>query len=303
MLITGPIVMRSGRDNVQLAHKENKSYHHFIILIFYFTFLLYFPFPSFIFPISMFLPYLSFFAPHVLPWSFIQTNSVCETVKYISTLILLIHIMGSKRSFYEDDELIITKPGYNAEMSLELKEQESAHGNISFVEGMGIRTTPYFEGYFNTMRLYVHNNLSVLSAELETQKSALANEWTCLRNKMDDIIVDPVIPDCVNVVFPVLVASVLVGRRSLPVRFLTTSVVFGLSVKYYMPNTYSATNRKLSQWGETNYPELWGNYQEICKTVDDLAVDLKKSGQDLKIELQKQIHEARLWIAKALDEN
>lgn len=210
--------------------------------------------------------------------------------------------MGAKRSFYEDEELITTKPGYNAEISSELREKESAHGNISFIEGMGVRTTPYLEKHFNNLRLYLHDKLSVASAELGTQTTALSNEWNSFRSKLDEIILEPVIPDCVNVVFPVLVASIVVSRRSLPVRFLATSTVFGLSVKYYMPRTYNATTSKIVQWEKENYPELWQKGQEVGEATLDVLADLNKLRELLKLDLQRQVHEARVWVVKLLED-
>ena len=81
--------------------------------------------------------------------------------------------MAPKRLFYEDDEVIITKPGFNVEISDDLKEQESSHGNISSIKGMGIRTAPVLEEYVNKTRLILHEKLSYYGAELGTQQSAL----------------------------------------------------------------------------------------------------------------------------------
>lgn len=210
--------------------------------------------------------------------------------------------MGSKRSFYEDDELITTKPGYNAEITKDLQEKESSHGNISFVEGMGVRTTPYLEKHFNSVRQYLHEKVSIASAELGTQKTALANEYATFKSKVDEIILEPVIPDCVNVIFPVLVASIVVNRRSLPLRFLATSAVFGLSVKYYMPRTYGAAKSKVVLWEKENLPDLWQQQIEAEKSAKDFAAGVTEYSELLKIDLQRQIHEARLWVAKLLQD-
>lgn len=210
--------------------------------------------------------------------------------------------MPAKRSFYGDEELITTKPGYNAEITKELQEKESSHGNISFIQGMGVRTTPYSEKHFNNLRLYAHDKWSILAAELGTQKTAVANEWSTIKNKVGEVIVDPVIPDCVNVIFPTLIASVAVGRRSLPIRFLATSAVFGVSVKYYMPRTYANTKSKLLLWEKETYPEFWKQQQEFGEQARDLVADFEKYRAQLKQDLQKQIHEARLWVAKLLED-
>lgn len=210
--------------------------------------------------------------------------------------------MPSKRSFYGDEELITTKPGYNAEITSELQEKESAHGNISFIQGMGVRTTPYLEKHFNNLRLYVHDKLSIVNAELGTQKTAVANEWATFKSKVDEIIVEPVIPDCVNVIFPTLIASIVVSRRSLPIRFLATSTVFGVSVKYYMPRTYEKSKSKILGWEKESYPEIWKQQEEFGGQMRDLVGEFEKYKAQLKQDLQKQIHEARLWVAKLLED-
>lgn len=226
--------------------------------------------------------------------------------KYIPNLQHIHYIarvnMGGKRSFYGNDELITTQPGYNAEITKELQEKESSHGNISFVEGMGVRTTPYFEKHFNNLRLFIHSKWAVASAELGTQKTALANEWNNFKSKLDEIILEPIIPDCVNVVFPMLVASIAVSRRSLPVRFVATSAVFGLSVKYYMPRTYQATKSKILLWEKESYPDLWQKQKEVGEAVRGLAADVNKLRELLRLDLQRQVHDARVWVAKILDD-
>lgn len=207
-----------------------------------------------------------------------------------------------RRSFYEDDELITTKPGYNAAITKDLREKESSHGNISFIEGMGVRTTPYLEKHFNTVRQFLHEKFSIASAELGTQKSALANEYAILKSKVNEVILEPIVPDCVNVIFPVLVASIVVNRRSLPLRFLATSMVFGVSVKYYMPRTYGAAKLKVILWEKENFPDVWQQQIEAKKSAEDFAAGTKVYSELLKLDLQRQIHGARLWVAKLLED-
>lgn len=210
--------------------------------------------------------------------------------------------MAGKRHFYEDEELITTKPGFNTEISAQLKEKESAHGDIAYVDGMGVRTTPYLEKHLNAFRLYAHDKLSVAAAELGTQVSALGNEFNYLKSKIDEVVVDPVVPNLVNVVFPILVTSVLVHRRSLPVRFAVSTFVAGAAVKYYMPHTYDAAKTKLVTWERESLPELYESQQQLAASLYAHKEATVEHGQYLKLKLRQQVHEAREWIQKTLDD-
>ncbi|KAF8000723.1 hypothetical protein HF325_004512 [Metschnikowia pulcherrima] len=167
----------------------------------------------------------------------------------------------ARRSFYEDDELVTTKPGMNAEIQPELREKESSHGNISFVDGMGVRTTPYLERHSNALREFIRNNTRVILAELGTQQTALRNEWLNLKAKIDETILDPVFPGIVSLLFPVLATNVFVARRALP---------------YNMPLTYLAAKGKLLAWEKQNLPEFYQQRHELVTAanvwVDDARV-------------------------------
>lgn len=204
------------------------------------------------------------------------------------------------RSFYEDEELIITKPGFNTEINADLKEQESSHGNISFVEGMGVRSTPYLEKYTEKLRLALHENLSILSAELGTQKTAILNEYANLQNKVDEVIKEPVVPQLVNVVGPLLLTTILVSKRSLPVRFVATTLVGGLSVRYYMPKTYEAAKTKLIAFEKENLPEVQKQRLDIMKHLDVYKHDAEKFADRRQKDLQRQVHHARKWVEKVM---
>lgn len=204
------------------------------------------------------------------------------------------------RSFYEDEELITTKPGFNTEINAELKEKESSHGNISFVEGMGVRSTPYLEKYAEKFRLALHENLSVISAELGTQKTALLNEYANLQQKVDEIVKDPVVPQLVNIVGPILLTSVIVSRRSLPVRFLATSLVGGACIKYYMPRTYDELKQRLIVLEREQIPELHKKRLETMKNIQVYKMDAEKYGEHARKDLERQIHHARKWLERVM---
>ncbi|KAF5210252.1 putative MICOS subunit [Clavispora lusitaniae] len=210
--------------------------------------------------------------------------------------------MPSKRFFYEDEELITTTPGYNTEISSELKEKESVHGNIALVDGMGVRSTPYLEKHFNKLRLLAHEKLSIASAEIGTQKSALANEWAIVKSKVNDVVVEPVVPRLMDVLFPVLVVSVFVSRRSFPVRFLSTAAVGGFTFKHNMPQTYENIKSRFLTWEYENFPEAAKQQNDKFASLDVMASDVTKYTSQAKSDLQAQIHDARKWVVSALSD-
>lgn len=197
-----------------------------------------------------------------------------------------------KRSFYEDDELIIAKPGTNQAISTELKEQESVH-HASFVEGMAIRTTPILEKYTNSIRHYLHDKVSLADAELETQKSAFNNEWTSIKLEYHSIVQDPVLPGLIYILTIALSGSILVRRKSLPLRFAAPTVFGGVALSYYMPNTYCSIVKKYNQLEKENVPEfhsqrqtLLENYEQFKKELDAGLVNTNKS-------IESGIHDLR----------
>lgn len=207
------------------------------------------------------------------------------------------------RSFYEDDELITTKPGYNAEITPELKQKESSHGNIAFIEGMGVRTTPFLEKHFNSLRLMLHDKLAVVNAELGTQSTALANEWNTLRGKFQGLVKEPFLPGVVDVVFPALVGSILVHKRALPIRFLVPTLFAGVAFRYNMPRTYEVTKSKILDWEQTNFPQAYTQQNELAATACEYNREALILAEQAKIDLQRQVHEARKFVVQLLGDD
>lgn len=207
------------------------------------------------------------------------------------------------RAFYEDDELITTKPGYNTEASAELKEQESSHGNISFVQGMGVRTAPFLESHFNALRLRLHDQVSVLSAELGTQQTALANEWRNLRSKAEGLIVDPVFENLPDIVLPALAGSILVSKRALPLRFIVPTLFGGVAFKYRMPESYNNIKSKALDWENETFPEVYKQQTELSAAIASYKGDAKKLTEEAKLDLQRQVHKARAYVAELLSDD
>lgn len=158
----------------------------------------------------------------------------------------------TKRSFYEDDEYIVTKPGTNTEISPQLKEKESIHGEVSFVDGMVIRSFPILEDYTNSIRHYLYDKLSIYEAELNTLKSSFNNEFNNFKIEINEIINEPILPNLIYILTLSLSGSILVRRRNILMRFFSPLIFGGVGLWYFMPNTFNSIGKKYNQF-ELNY--------------------------------------------------
>ncbi|EGV60558.1 hypothetical protein PSN45_001679 [Yamadazyma tenuis] len=200
------------------------------------------------------------------------------------------------RSFYEDDEVVITKPGYNAEISKDLKQQQGAHGDVSLVKGMTIRTVPYLESSLNKARLYLHDKLSVIEAEIDTQISATRNELNTLSTKVSTSIKDPVLPNIIYILTLTLTGSILASKSSLPTRFLAPTLFGTASFAYYMPQTFQGTKAKLVYFESEKFPEVFQQQSKILKELDNQKTQLEATLASTETSLTTVVHDARVYI-------
>lgn len=210
--------------------------------------------------------------------------------------------MAPKRSFYEDDKFVVSKPGFNAEIDPKLEEKESAHGNISFVQGMGIRTTPLLEQYTNKARLFLHEKLSYYGAEFNTQISAFQNEVHSVKQELGSIIKEPVLPNLIYVLTTTLTGSILVNRRALPLRFLTPVFFGGAAFSYYMPNSFEQARLDYNHFENENLPELSKLRQELGSLFREYKSALSGFAEDANAALQRNVHNSRVYVKSLLDD-
>lgn len=206
------------------------------------------------------------------------------------------------RHFYADDETTVTKPGFNDKISDKLKEQEGPHGNISFIEGMGVRTVPILEKYSNRARLFLHDKLQIYLAELGTQTSALANEWQLLKGHVNSIITEPVLPGLIYILTASLTGSILVNRRSLPLRFITPLAFGGVAFKYALPQLYLNTKAKLEAAEKDNFPEVYQQQVELKQQAQQLSNQADAALEDANVQLQSFVHRAKAVIVDLFEE-
>lgn len=201
------------------------------------------------------------------------------------------------RKFYEDDEIVITKPGYNTAISDDLKEQESTH-EVKFVQGMAIRTTPILEKYLNSARVFLHENLVVIESELATQVSAARNEINSINDTIQSLLKEPVLPNLIYILTFTLSASILSARRSLPLRFLAPTT-FGIgATSYFMPKTFQIATDQLADYERAQFPEIYKTQSQIIKELEVQTKKANKSINSLNSELANKIHDARIYLSE-----
>ena len=206
------------------------------------------------------------------------------------------------RSFYENDERIVTKPGYNAEINEQLKEQEGSHGIVGFVNGMEVRTFPILEKYAHKARVVLHDNLSYYGAELSTQLSSVSNELRNLSDEIKSVIKEPVLPAGIFVLTSALTGSILVNRRMLPIRFFTPIVFGGVAYKYFMPHSYIATADKITAYEQLHFPELYEKHIELTNKVQSERKNINGQTEEAKAQLQNSIHNMREFLINFFSE-
>ncbi|XBA48871.1 hypothetical protein SBP28_003396 [Candidozyma auris] len=202
------------------------------------------------------------------------------------------------RSFYGDDEFVETKPGYKSEISKSLKEKESLHGNISFVEGMGVRTTPYLEKLVNRSKTYLEDKFSIYGAEVGTQISAARNEVKAFATKANDLIKEPDM--LMEVTFPTLVSAIMVNNRAAPLRILFPITVSAAAFRIAMPKTYEASRDKVLEWEKETYPDTYKQQQDLVQSGRELWEQFRQVREQSKLDLQQHVHNARVYLTEVL---
>lgn len=200
------------------------------------------------------------------------------------------------RNFYEDDRLIETKPGENVQMSSEFKEKESAHGNISFVTGMGIRTTASLEQGFHKVRQQLNHYTSLYSAEFSTQLSSLTNEFDNIKREVTGMIKEPLLPSSIYVLTATLTGSIFSSRRTVPVRLASPIFFGGIAFRYFLPYTFKAVEDKLLASEKKHFPGVFSLQEEYAKKISDFKERAYKESQGWHQGLVSTVHRFRMVV-------
>ena len=202
------------------------------------------------------------------------------------------------RSFYEDDDKVLTTPGVNTPMPSKLEEEEKLHGNHSFVQGMVVRTSPVIETYTKELRKWLHDKYAIYGAEWETQKSLFNNEWNNVKREVAQTVADPVLPNLIYILTAALTGSILVNRRLLPTRFIVPVITGGAATAYFMPNTFRNLDKKLDQFEAQVAPQFHQERERfVNEDVKGFEDEFKRGIRYANGALQMSIHDARLKVA------
>lgn len=202
------------------------------------------------------------------------------------------------RSFYEDDDKVLTTPGVNTPMPAKLEQEEQLHGDYSFVQGMVVRTSPVIETYTKELRKWLHDKYEIYGAEWETQKSLFNNEWNNVKREVLLTIADPVLPNLIYILTAALTGSIMVNRRLLPTRFFVPLITGGAATAYFMPNTFRNLEKKVDEVEAQVAPQFHQEREKFVKeNIHGFENEFKRGIRYANGSLQMSIHDARMKVA------
>lgn len=206
------------------------------------------------------------------------------------------------RSFYEqDDNLnlspIIDTPPVNTASAKEIKKTEVNEIEVksSFIDGYKINTSNFLEKHLNTLRSKTINQLNIIDAEVSNVTSAFKNEANTLYSHIYSVYDprDQFLPSFIYALTTTLTGSILVNRKSLPVRFLSPLVFAAVGFKVFLPRTFDNTINAIKNWEAESYPELLNYQRSFKKFLIDSEEQAKAASKDLNKSLVATVHDIR----------
>lgn len=218
------------------------------------------------------------------------------------------------RSFYEkDDDLslssIIAEPQQTIDDTPALetaakqakKPVEKEETVVTkYVDGFKINTSNFLEKHLHGVRSSIINNLNYADAEYRNLKSAACNEWTNLTSGLTSLYdpKDEFLPSFIYALTFMLSGSILVNRRSLPVRFITP-IVFGIAgFKMFLPGTFCNTSRAIKNWEAKEHPDLLQGQRALKQSWIDAERAIEQTGAELNQGLINTVHDIRTSLVK-----
>lgn len=211
----------------------------------------------------------------------------------------------SKRNFYQDLETEEPLAGTNSTItSSQLSKQSINHDDTwsaGLVNGMTIRSSDFLESQLKSFRSFTISNLDYYFYEYQTLKSSLCNELHSVSNKYNQLVAEPVLPNSIYILVSTFSGSILVNRRSLPVRFITP-VIFGtVAFSQFMPRSFKNARQF-----------LWENEKSYCPEFAKFHINTLIGFQNAKVKyhetlnsgnqkLVDTVHEIRLWCKQLID--
>lgn len=208
----------------------------------------------------------------------------------------------SKRSFYSDDEDLKYSPILEtSNPHIKTVDHPKEKEIVSeFVDGHKIDSSSYLNKSFNSIRNKIIYQLDLTTAEFRNLKSAAKNEINNLTENITSVYdpKDEFLPNFIYALTTTLFGSILVNRKSLPVRFFTP-LLFGLaSFKFFLPLTFSNTANAIRNYESKEYPELLDQQRSFKNFILETESSLEKLSSDSNQYLIDTVRQIRESVTK-----
>ncbi|KAH3672424.1 hypothetical protein WICMUC_004260 [Wickerhamomyces mucosus] len=217
-------------------------------------------------------------------------------------------IKTPSRSFYSNEEdpsisqIISNNDNIKSQIIQNQKDEEKpvAKSNSKeiiskYVDGYQINSNNYLETQLNSYRSSIISKLNYIDAEYKNLKSASKNEFKSLTDNITSVYdpKDQFLPNFIYALTTTLSGSILVSKKSLPIRFLTP-ILFSIgSFKFFLPNTFNNSIQSIKNWENEELPQLLKFQKSIKSSISQFEQSIEKSGENLNQSLIETVHDIR----------
>lgn len=212
------------------------------------------------------------------------------------------------RHFYEQDDdlnlspIIETKPASLEPTKSKTKKELESDTTVksTFIDGYKINTSNFLEKHLNTLRANLINQLNIADAELGNITSAFRNEVNTLYSNIYSVYdpKDQFLPSFIYALTTTLTGSILVNKRSLPIRFFSPLLFATVGFKVFLPRTFDNTVDAIKNWEAHSYPELLEVQRSFKKSLVDLEQQACQTTKDLNNSLIATVRDIRTTLTK-----
>lgn len=206
------------------------------------------------------------------------------------------------RSFYQQEDEVALPPVQLESVQEQSSEQtpvtatNEATGMVSqYVEGYKVQSSSFLEAHTKVVRSSIAEKVNYVEAEYNNLKSAAFNEWNTLTSNITSVY-DPrdhFLPSFIYALTTTLTGSILVSKKSLPVRFFTPLAFAVGSFKYFLPLTYENTKQSVKSWEAESTPELLEFQKYVKSFTGEVEDDVVKIGEAMNQGLIDFVHQIR----------
>jgi len=189
-------------------------------------------------------------------------------------------------------------------MSTEFLSQSSSKNETevksALLDGYKINTSSFLEKHLNSIRSCTINKLNIADSELKNLTAVFRNEINNLYSNLYSVYDpnDQFLPSFIYALTTTLTGSILVNKKSLPIRFFSPLVFAVLGFKVFLPGTFDKTINATKNWEAHSYPELLNYQRSFKKILIETEQQAIKISQDFNGSLVSTIHEIRTSLSK-----